>query len=129
MLLGNGDGTFTMGTSLSAGYTVLSVIAGDFNGDGRPDLAVVSQATFHNASCDLYIYLGNGDGTFQPPVLYTAGGSPWSLAAADLNADGKLDLVAENGDAVAILLGNGDGTSQLPSSYALGGGAMYLAGF
>jgi hypothetical protein len=57
--------------------------------------------------------LGNGDGTFQAAVNYTAGVAPQSLVAVDLNRDGNLDLAAvSQSDYVAVLLGNGDGTFQ-----------------
>ena len=55
--------------------------------------------------------LGNGDGTFQPAVRYTLGGfGATSVALADVNGDGKLDLLVATGSAVGVLLGNGDGT-------------------
>ena len=66
--------------------------------------------------------LGNGNGTFQTAVSYAAGSSPCSVAVADLNGDGKLDLVVANaGDNdVSVLLGNGNGTFQTAVSHAVG---------
>jgi hypothetical protein len=89
------------------GNQAQGVAVGDFNGDGKPDLAVASYVT------GVGILLGNGDGTFQPAVIYTAGANPGSVAVGDFNNDGKPDLAVgnENG-VVSVLLGNGDGRLQ-----------------
>ena len=81
-----------------------SVTAGDFNGDGKPDLAVAS-----SSSNNVSILLGNGDGTFQAAVSYPAGSGPVSVTSGDFNGDGKLDLVTANayGNNVSILLDTG----------------------
>jgi FG-GAP-like repeat/Cep192 domain 4/HYDIN/CFA65/VesB-like, Ig-like domain/FG-GAP repeat len=124
VLLGNGDGTFQPPVNYSSGSSLSDpqiVIAADFNGDGKPDLAV----TDYNAG-SVAILLGNGDGTFQQFHLYTSGPiSAVGLAAGDFNGDGKLDLAVTNaaqnvGNTVSILLGNGDGTFQAPVQYATG---------
>ena len=121
VFLGNGDGTFSgncCGTD--TGLTAVTALAvGDFNGDGKPDVAVT------DSELDLVkVLLGNGDGTFQVPAGYgyPTALSPTSLAVWDLNGDGKLDLaVASGGDnSVSVLLGNGDGTFQTPVGYAIG---------
>jgi len=100
-----------------AGYNARSVVSGDFNGDGRDDLAVANQA-----SGTLSVLLGDGDGTFQPPLTFTAGGSPVSVAVGDFNGDGKPDLAVANYDSddVSVLLGNGDGTFQAAQTFAVG---------
>jgi uncharacterized protein (TIGR03437 family) len=108
LLLGVGDGTFEAGGSVPAAVNSgqYTLVIGDFNLDGNLDLAVGA----------LTVFLGSGDGTFQPPVLYSAYSSVSSnLIAADLNADGIPDLVTASG----YLLGNGDGSFQSPISLAL----------
>jgi hypothetical protein len=93
-----------------------SVVVADFNGDGNADMAVA------DGSLDqVWIFLGNGDGTFRGPSAYSVS-TPHSLAVADFNGDGKLDLVAADwlGGTVSILLGNGDGSFQAPLRFAVG---------
>ena len=94
-----------------------SVVAADFNGDGAMDLAVGGV----EASSGVQVFLGNGDGTFKPPVAYAPGSGAASLAAADLNHDGNPDIVIASpaGEYLTVLLGNGDGTFQPPVTYAI----------
>jgi len=121
VLLGNGDGTFQpiQSTLLSQSTSYLAI--GDLNGDGKPDL-VISGCCETNNDGLVTVLLGNGDGTFQSPVSYdsggTAGGVGGQIALADLNKDGKLDVVVVNwGDSLGVLLGNGDGTLQSAQAY------------
>jgi hypothetical protein len=111
ILLGKGDGTFAEPVMASVPGSVVGVeqiVVADFDGDGIPDLAVITNAT--NSTVDILV--GNGDGTFtaettNPPIS----GTPFYFATGDFNGDGKTDLaVAENNGTIAILLGNGDGT-------------------
>jgi hypothetical protein len=87
------------------------------NGDGKTDLV-----TANFAGDNVSVFFGNGDGAFQPPVNFPAGGQPMDLAVADFNGDGKLDIAVVNDtdNTVAILLGNGNGTFQGPTSIAVG---------
>ena len=121
ILLGNGDGTFTpVSSSPATGHCPCAMAMGDFNGDGKVDLAV---ANYDDNT--VTILLGNGDGTFLPasssPV--SVGANPTDLVSADFNGDGKLDLAVPNStdNTLTILLGNGDGTfSPVTSSPATG---------
>jgi hypothetical protein len=132
VLLGNGDGTFQAAVSYSSGgYAAVSVAVRDVNGDGKPDLVVANK--FCNINCEngsVSVLLGNGDGTFQPAVSYGSGGyQAYSVAVADVNGDGRPDLVVANefcnlncaNGSVSVLLGNGDGTFQAAVSYSSGG--------
>lgn len=102
-----------------AGYGAYAVAVGDFNRDGNLDLV-----TANDYGTGVSVLLGNGDGTFQPPVDYPVGGSyTAAVAVADFNHDGKLDIAALSYDTtmLSILLGNGDGTFQPHTDYATGG--------
>ena len=84
-----------------------AVAVGEFNGDGRPDLAVAN-----SDGNEVSVLLGNGDATFQPARNFATGAYPASVAVGDFNNDGKLDLATANigGNDVSVLLGNGNGT-------------------
>jgi hypothetical protein len=129
VLLGNGNGTFQSAVPYSSGgLEALSVAIADVNGDGKPDLLVgTNYLVCHGGQCSptgaVGVLLGNGRGTFQSAVIYDSGGRyPDSLAVADLNADGKLDLVTANSESgtVGVMRGNGDGTFQAAVSYGSG---------
>jgi hypothetical protein len=136
VLLGNGDGTFqTALTYYSGGYAAEAVAVADVNGDGKPDLVVTNYCgiTCGTAFTTVGVLLGNGDGTFQTAVTYSSGGyNAESVVVADVNGDGKPDLLVtnfcsisdncDNGDGtVGVLLGNGDGTFQAVVTYDSGG--------
>src|SRR5262249_57785362 len=97
------------------------VATGDFNGDGQPDLGVAN-AYYGGVS----ILLGNGDGTFRPPVGYATSFSSASVVVDDFDHDGRLDLAVSSGGfygtTVSVLLGNGDGSFQGAVNYYAGSG-------
>jgi hypothetical protein len=85
---------------------------GDFNGDGLTDVAIVDQNQIYNGL--LEVYLGNGDGSFEPvPTFVTTDLLVQDLVIADFNGDGKADLASVGLD-LYLSLGNGDGTFQNP---------------
>jgi hypothetical protein len=101
--LGNGDGTFQSSVTYAIAADATSVTTGDFNGDGRLDLATSNYNG--GTGSTVSILLGNGDGTFQPHKDYAAGSGPNQLVAGDFNDDGRLDLaVADQGGASLSLL-------------------------
>jgi hypothetical protein len=117
----------------TGGYTDTSVVIADLNGDGRPDLVVVNQCISAGdcSSGTVGILLGKGDGTFQPAVTYNSGYFSRGVAVADVNGDGKKDLVVANScvavnncsnGTIDVLLGNGDGTFAPAVSYNSGTG-------
>jgi hypothetical protein len=124
ILLGNGDGTFQPAANYTVGQSpsTLGLVTGDFNGDGRLDLAVVNSGSLPNYAGTVSVLLGNGDGTFQPAVNYAVGTMPSAIVAGDFNGDGHLDLAVDNFDdnTVSVLLGNGDGTFQPAANYTVG---------
>ncbi len=118
ILIGNGDGTYTAGASLTTGSNPFAITTADFNGDGHLDLAV------SNASDGtITVFLGNGNGTFGAGRTITVGTLPQQIVPGDFNEDGILDLAVTNetDGTVSILLGNGDGTFQGQSTFSTGG--------
>lgn len=118
ILLGNGDGTFSSASAVAVGEAPGGVAVGDFNRDGKLDLATANRDT-DNVS----VLLGNGDGTFSIAVAYSAGDGPTAVQVADFDRDGTSDLAVGNffgvGSSVSILLGNGDGTFGAAVNFAV----------
>jgi hypothetical protein len=138
VLLGNGDGSFQHAKAYnSAGWEFAdpsSLAVADVNGDGKPDLLVANGCTSSSScpSAAVSVLLGNGDGTFRPALTYASGGFSVSVAVADVNGDGHLDVVVADEcgpcgvtNGVGVLLGNGDGTFQPVQMYSSGGGNVY----
>ncbi|MCU0961267.1 MAG: NF038129 family PEP-CTERM protein, partial [Pirellulaceae bacterium] len=126
VLLGNGDFTFQDAVTYSDRARPTAMTLGDFNGDGRLDIASANVNNGTTESGLVGILLGNPDGTFQTAVNYaTIGANPRAIAAGDLNADGIDDLAVVNGSGdTAILLGNRNGTFQPALNYATSGDGL-----
>lgn len=124
VLLGNGDGTFTVSATLTAGTAPVAIVAADLNGDGHVDLAVAD-----SSSGNVEVLLGHGDGTFAVAMSTATLGGPTSLALGDFNSDGIPDLLVGlkyQGGLVVLLTGVGDGTF-VGTAYAAVPGPVSLA--
>ncbi len=106
VLLGNGDGTLQAHVDYFVGDFPTGIVAGDFNGDGKIDLAIPNKF-----DATVSILYGNGDGTLQQQALVAVGSDPASIAAGDFNGDGKTDLIVPcvGSNLVSVLLNNGGG--------------------
>jgi hypothetical protein len=125
VLRGNGDGTFgtDVTTFLPFDANPRGLAVGDFNGDGKLDLAVVGTSGTQDG---VYVLRGNGNGGFLSPFLFLpTDTSSAGATAADLTGNGVLDLVVANSLAatVSVLRGRGDGTFQSAVNYPVGAGA------
>ena len=125
VLLGNGNGTFQPVSVYTVGMNPTFMTTGDFNQDGKLDLAV-SNSSANQVS----ILFNTGNGLFQRPAsIYTVGSNPNSISASDFNLDGKMDLIVTNGQSrtFSVLLNNGDGTFKPPLSFIVGQGPLGIA--
>ena len=124
ILLGDGAGSFSAANNFPVGSFPRSVAVGDFNGDGKQDLAAAN-----NGSNNVSILLGDGAGNFSAATTFGAGSNPWSVAVGDFNGDGKQDLAVANWGSsnVSIFLGDGTGSFSAATNFAVGGGPFSVA--
>lgn len=139
--MGDGLGHFTLKSTYSIGigtsHPPLTIATGDVNGDGIPDVIVPD-----SSNGTVAVFLGKGDGTFPNSAEYPAAvpgaTAPTAVAVADLNKDGRLDIVAASssgccpwGGGIHVLLGNGNGTFQnavfYPNPQGVDGGQLVIA--
>ena len=130
--INNGSGSFTVKSVFDLPAPIASFVAADFNDDGKTDLALILNDNSLGASDALYIALGNGDGTFKTPtILDSAVNFGGTVITADLNNDGKPDLVVipETDDYAAtsalVFLNKGSGTFSAPVTLTSPDGASF----
>lgn len=143
ILLGNGDGTLQSAQftaplpGASTGNSALQspLVVGDFNGDGKLDLAQLTYDASNANQLVISVLLGRGDGTFAAPTVvpfpYATGSVGGTLTVTDVDHDGKLDLVVVGGgegNLLVVLHGNGDGTFTQAESYAVANPSAIVAG-
>jgi len=119
----------------TTGFNPYSVAIADLNGDGIPDVISANEGQSKtDPQGSISVMLGKGKGKFQAPVNYSSGGQgAFSIAVADVNGDGKLDLVVANGclgsncstGGVGVLLGKGDGTFKKVVTYSSGAASVF----
>jgi VCBS repeat-containing protein len=116
-----------VGVANPTGNHNYDILAGDFNGDGRADIAVSMASSLFGSESggSITVALGNGDGTFQAPALYAQGLAFGPMKSADMDRDGDLDLVAVRGVAAfargfALLTNDGTGVFGAPRFYDSG---------
>ena len=125
ILLGNGDGSFQSAVDIAVGTRPRYFASGDFNRDGKQDLALSQSGNDNNLS----ILLNNGSGTTfsRSTIPFGNETAPRDVIAADFNADSNLDLAVTTlqGDGVSVLLGNGNGSFMTRKAFAVGDGPAF----
>ena len=107
--------------------SIIDLKVADINGDGKPDLVTAANyGTFANGS--MAVNLGNGDGSFQTTVINIVGRSPTELDVADVDRDGKPDVIVANSNSsfVSVLRGNGNGTFQSETQFTIASRPAFL---
>ncbi len=131
VFMNNGNGTFAAPVVYSAGTSPVGLAVGDFNGDGKPDVAIINAPASGATDGSATIYLNSGNGVLtlsgsSPDV----GPSPSAVTTADVDGDGKDDLIVTDdgsGNTVSVLVSNGDGTFQAKVTYATDGDPTAVA--
>lgn len=125
VLLGNGDGSFQSAVDITVGTRPRYFASGDFNRDGKQDLALSQSGNDNNLS----ILINNGSGTTfsRSTIPFGNETAPRDVIAADFNADSKLDLAVTTlqGDGISVLLGNGNGSFMTRKAFAAGDGPAF----
>jgi FG-GAP-like repeat len=123
LYLNLGRAQFGTPTVLRTNSYYTAAVVADFNHDGNLDIALL-YSPFPAAPGSVTIFLGNGNGTFQSPIVVTTQDSPAGLIAGDFNHDGHLDF-AVGGASVQVFLGNGEGGFSAPVNTPLNGITVY----
>ena len=130
VLTNNGSGGFVLSGTYTVGTYPLEVVSADVNGDGNVDLICANSA---NTDSTLSVLTNNGSGGFVLSGTYSVGTGPYSVAAVDVNADGKVDLVTANwgsagvGNTLTVLTNNGSGGFVFASTLTVGHGPVWVA--
>jgi hypothetical protein len=125
LLMSSGNGQFRSHKIAVPGDLVSGATVADFNGDGKLDVAVIVALPADNDG--VVVLLGNGDGTFGAPQTFAVDPGATSLIAADVNGDGKKDLVVGTLAGVDVLMGKGDGTFGPAQALPVGQGLVAAA--
>jgi hypothetical protein len=125
VLTNNGSGGFVLSSSPTVGGGPNLVVAADVNGDGKLDLISANYGAYGSGST-LSVLTNDGSGGFVLATSPSVGNGPWSVCAADVNGDGKLDLISANrlSSTLSVLTNDGSGGFVLASSPAVGNGAQ-----
>ena len=126
VLLGHGDGSFGATTNFPVGSMTgpVAMVVGNFNGDAKPDLALVDY--FPNAD-GVSILLGKGAGAFGKAKGFPVGNAPSSIAVGDINQDSRDDLAVTSTDvskSVSVILGRGGGSFGAARNFSTGAGGF-----
>lgn len=123
--IGKGDGTFKTPTKVASQIGEF-LASGDFNADNKPDIVATTITGSSHIGQSLFVLLGNGTGSFNTPVTYTSD-IPSDPHIADVNGDGKSDIIAGGSYGALVYLGNGDGTFQNYTEPVIGGFSLTYA--